>query len=51
MIKSEIIRKRVLKARDKQKKRFENTKTKVNSEMSVRDIDNLIDIPTDVKIF
>ncbi|MCC7469593.1 MAG: YifB family Mg chelatase-like AAA ATPase [Bacteroidetes bacterium] len=46
---SEIIRKRVLKARDKQKKRFENTKTKVNSEMSVRDIDNLIDIPTDVK--
>jgi len=44
---SEKIRKRVLKAREKQKERFESDK--LNAQMSARDIENLIELRDGVK--
>jgi len=46
---SSFLKEKVLKAREKQQKRFTGTKTKTNSEMSVRDLDKLVKIEDEVK--
>jgi magnesium chelatase family protein len=46
---SAVIKKRVLKARDIQKKRLEKSKARTNAEMGVKDIDKLIELKKEVK--
>jgi magnesium chelatase family protein len=46
---SEEIRERVIRARQKQKRRFEGEKIKTNSEMGAKEITNMIRLPQDVK--
>lgn len=46
---TEEIRKRVLKAREKQKARLKDSKARTNSEMSVRDLDKSLALSDDVK--
>ncbi len=47
--KSEDIVKRVIRARDRQKKRLGSSSAKTNSEMSVRDLDRVVSISKDVR--
>ncbi len=46
---SSVIKKRVLRARQKQDSRLKNSKANTNSEMGVKDIDKLIEISKDVR--
>ncbi len=46
---SSVIKKRVLRARQKQDLRLKNSKANTNSEMGVKDIDKLIEISKDVR--
>lgn len=46
---SDVIKKRVLLAREKQKARLAGSRAKANSEMSVKDIDKIIALSKDVK--
>jgi magnesium chelatase family protein len=46
---SKVIKERVLKARNRQSLRLKNSKAKTNAEMTVRDLDKLIEISPEVK--